>query len=235
MTHPDQSDFLANRIRYVQNQPHLQQPPAPETSPGPRITRATRFTGPPKLTRPSSYLSTNMEREKIHQTHSSTRQRGSILTPSKSIDSRCRMSSNLDTWNPETSLGSDPSWFIRFPLVHQAPESPGQPGLPGHPSSPGPAVHQAQGPPDHQSSPFSNNRGRECKSNGMVEACHASTPTAAGCRYGKLMRELFSLIPGKWSWEKAFCNYPPGGIVAWLRHQLHGRPYHHHYPTTPLT
>ena len=76
MTHPDQSDFLANRIRYVQNQPHLQQPPA-----------------------------------------------------------------------PETSLGSDPSWFIRFPLVHQAPESPGQPGLPGPPSSPGPAVHQAQGPP----------------------------------------------------------------------------------------
>ena len=101
------------------------------------------------------------------------------------------MSSNLDTWNPETSLGSDPSWFIRFPLVHQAPESPGQPGLPGHPSSPGPAVHQAQGPPDHQSSPFSNNRGRECKSNGMMEACNASTPAAAGCRYGKLMREHF--------------------------------------------
>ena len=140
MTHPEQSDFLANRIRYVQNQPHLQQPPAPETSPGPRITRATRFTGPPKLTRPSSYLSTNMEREKIHQTHSSTRQRGSMLTPSKSTDSRCRMSSNLDTWNPETSLGSDPSWFIRFPLAHQTPESPGQSGLPGHPSSPGPAV-----------------------------------------------------------------------------------------------
>ena len=69
MTHPEQSDFLANRIRYVQNQPHLQQPPA-----------------------------------------------------------------------PETSLGSDPSWFIRFPLVHQAPESPGRPGLPGHPSSPGPAA-----------------------------------------------------------------------------------------------
>ena len=143
MAHPGQSDFLANRIRYVQNQPHLQLPPAPETSQGPRITRATRFTGPPKLTRPSSYLSTNMEGEKIHQTHGFTRQRGSILTPS-------RMSSNLDTWNPETSLGSDPSWFIRFPLAHQAPESPGQPGLPGHPSSPGPAVHQAQGPPDHQ-------------------------------------------------------------------------------------
>ena len=105
----------------------------PLGSAGPRITRATRFTGPPKLTRPSSYLSTTMEREKIHQTHGFTRQRGSILTPS-------RMSSNLDTWNPETSLGSDPSWFIRFPLAHQAPESPGQSGLPGHPSSPGPAV-----------------------------------------------------------------------------------------------
>ena len=157
MTHPDQSDFLANRIRYVQNQPHLQQPPAPEThkdhqtpwfirpqnhqgnqvyratqahqaqqlpvyqhgegedspdpqfhqaarinthsiqeyrqqmqdveqpghleprdfsrfrsllvhqislgSSGPRITRAIRFTGPPKLTRPSSFI-----RPKDHQT-----------------------------------------------------------------------------------------------------------------------------------------------------------------------
>ena len=140
MAHPDQSDFLANRIRYVQNQPHLQQPPAPETSPGPRITRATRFTGPPKLTRPSSCLSTNMERERIHQTHSSAGQRGSILAPSRSVDGRCRMSSSLDTWNPETPLSSDSSWFFRFPLVQQAPESPGRPGLPGHPSSPGPAA-----------------------------------------------------------------------------------------------
>ena len=36
-------------------------------------------------------------------------QRGPILTPTKSIDSRCRMSSNLDTWNPETPLSSDSS------------------------------------------------------------------------------------------------------------------------------
>ena len=47
---------------------------------------------------------------------------------------------NRDTWDPETPLSSDSSWFFRFPLVQQAPESPGRPGLPGHPSSPGPAA-----------------------------------------------------------------------------------------------
>ena len=227
-----------SKINHTYSNPQHQRPTRitrPPGSSGPRITRATRFTGPPKLTRPSSYLSTNMEREKIHQTHGFTRQRGSILTPSKSIDSRCRMSSNLDTWNPETSLGSDPSWFIRFPLVHQAPESPGQPGLPGPPSSPGPAVHQAQGPPDHQSSLFSNYRGREYKSHGMMEACYASTPAAAECRYGNLMREHFLSDTREMVMGEGILQLPPGGMVAWLRHQLHGRPYLHHYPTAPLT
>ena len=41
------------------------------------------------------------------------------------------------------------------------------------------------------SQPFSNSRGRECRSNGMTEACNASTPAPAGCRYGKMMREHF--------------------------------------------
>ena len=130
MANPDQSDFLANRIRYVQNQPHLQQPPAPET-------------------------------HKDHQT----------------------------PWfiRPQNHQGNQ---VYRATQVHQAQQVQHHQHGEGE-DSPDPQFHQAQGPPDHQGSPFSNNQGRECKSNGMMEACNASTPAAAGCRYGKLMREHF--------------------------------------------
>ena len=52
---------------------------------------------------------------------------------------------------------------------------------------------------------------------------------------GKLMREHFLSDTREMVMGEGILQLPPGGMVAWLQHQLHGRPYHHHYPTTPLT
>ena len=74
MANPDQIDFFANRIRYVQDQPHLQPPPAPETH---QVHQATQVHQGNQVQHHQHQQPTspeaNLEREKIHQNHSCTR------------------------------------------------------------------------------------------------------------------------------------------------------------------